>query len=175
MDLLRRRQFLQRGLAGLAAGALAPLWHSGAARAASLPSALETSPFVYVSPLRSDGSESRCHAEVWYAWLDGAVVMTVASDRWKATAISRGLDKARIWVGDYGRWKGLISNNERFRQGPSFLATGERVTDPALFEQLIAAYEVRYPEEIGQWRGRMRQGQQDGSRVVIRYRPVDPL
>ena len=162
-------------MVGLAAGVLAPLGYPRAARAASLRSELETSPFVYVSPLRSDGSESRCHAEVWYAWIDGAVVMTVASDRWKATAISRGLDKARIWVGDYGRWKGWISHNERFRQGPSFLATGEQVRDPALFEQLMAAYEVRYPEEIGQWRGRMRQGQQDGSRIVLRYRPVNAL
>lgn len=159
----------------VAAGAAAPWLGSRAARAASLRSALVGSPFVYVSPLRSDGSESRCHAEVWYAWLDGAVVMTVAADRWKAKAIGRGLVKARIWVGDYGRWKGLVSNNERFRNGPSFVAIGERVADPALFEQLLASYEVRYPDEIGRWRGPMRQGQQDGSRVILRYRSVEPL
>jgi len=154
---------------------MAPLLSSRVARAAALQSALAESPFVYVSPLRSDGTESRCHAEVWYAWLDGAVVMTVSSDRWKATAIERGLRKARIWVGDFGRWKGFLSNNERFREGPSFLALGERTEDPELFEQLMAAYEVRYPAEIAQWRDRMRQGQKDGSRVVIRYQPVEPL
>ena len=172
---MRRRQFLCRSLIYVAAGAAAPLFGSRVVRAASLRSALVESPFVYVSPLRSDGSESRCHAEVWYAWLDGAVVMTVAADRWKATAVGRGLVKARIWVGDYGRWKGLLSNNERFRSGPSFLATGERVANPELFEQLLASYEVRYPDEIAQWRGPMRQGQEDGSRVMLRYRPVESL
>jgi len=51
----------------------------------TLPEALlEGSPFVYISPLRSDGAESRCHGELWYAWLDDSVVVTVASDRWKA-------------------------------------------------------------------------------------------
>ena len=34
---------------------------------------LERSAFVYVSPLKSDGAESRCHGEVWYGWLDGRV------------------------------------------------------------------------------------------------------
>jgi hypothetical protein len=172
---MRRRQFLQRSVTWAAASLVAPLWAPRAASPTSLPKALAESEFVYVSPLRSNGTESRCHAEVWYAWLDGAVVMTVSATGWKATAISRGLPEARIWVGDYGRWKGLLSTNERFRQGPNFLATGERVDDPALLEQLLAAYEVRYPDEIAQWRGRMRAGQRDGSRVMVRYRPNRPL
>ena len=45
---------------------------SRAALAPDVTGLLERSAFVYVSPLKSDGAESRCHGEVWYGWLDGA-------------------------------------------------------------------------------------------------------
>jgi len=133
---------------------------------------LRTSPYVYVSPLRSDGSESRCHAEVWYAWLDGAVVMTVSSESWKARAVRRGLDRARIWVGDYGRRKGLWASSEAFRRGPSFEARARRARDAELLDRLMAAYREKYPDEIGRWEPRMRQGFEDGSRILLRYAPL---
>lgn len=137
---------------------------------------LRKSPYVYVCPLRADGSESRCHGEVWYAWLDDSVVVTVAADRWKARALARGLDRARIWVGDHGRWRTWLGGtNEAFRQAPRFEVRASRVPEAErgpLFERLIAAYEVKYPEEIADWRDRMRQGQADGSRILIRYRPL---
>ena len=79
--------------------------------------------------------------------------------------------KARIWVGDHGRWKGLLSNNERFRSAPSFAAVGEQVADAALLDRLLAAYEARYPDEIERWRDTMRHGYADGTRVLLRYRP----
>jgi len=174
---VNRRQFIARGLSWLGAAAAAPLALARRARAEESPlrRALESSPFVYVSPLRSDGSESSCHAEVWYAWIDDAVVMTVSSDRWKARAIERGLARARIWVGDHGRWKGLLSNNEGFRSAPSFEAAGEKVRDEALLDRLLAAYETRYPVEIAQWRDKMRSGYADGTRVLLRYRPERAL
>jgi len=184
---LLRRQFLARGLASAAAltglGSLSSFVPLGLRRAQAeadsnakaLPELLEASPYVYLSPLRSDGEESQCHAEVWYAWLDGAVVMIVAKDRWKAKAIERGLVRARIWVGDHGRWKGLLSNNEDFRQAPSFAARGERVRDKQVLEQLLARYEDKYPAEIASWRDKMRGGYADGSRVLLRYRPEQPL
>ena len=62
---LDRRSFLF----GAAAALLLP--RRGFA-AESLPettqSMLEKSGFVYVSPLQTDGSESTCHGEVWFAW-----------------------------------------------------------------------------------------------------------
>jgi hypothetical protein len=133
--------------------------------------ALSESPYVYVSPLRSDGQESRCHGEVWFGWMDGAVVIITASDRWKARSVRRGLDRARIWVGDFGRWKGLLGRNEDFRRGPSFEARAEFVEDVDVLDRLLARYEQKYPDEIGEWRDRMRKGFADGSRVLIRYRP----
>ncbi len=163
--MIDRRSFLGAAL-GLLCSPVVAL-----ARAAQLESALASSRFVYVSPLRSDGEESLCHAEVWYGWVDGAVVLITGRDGWKARAVARGLDRARIWVGDYGRWKRLVGHDESFRKGPSFVARAERVRDAALLERLLAIYDEKYPEEIGRWRDRMRNGYADGSRVLIRYRP----
>ena len=115
---------------------LAPLCVPGTsvpgALAADTVRALETSEFAYISPLRSDGRESTCHGEVWYAWLDGAVLVNTASKTWKARSLAKGLDRARIWVGDYGVWKRAVGRNEKFREGPSFDARVERVKDDAL-------------------------------------------
>ncbi len=167
--LIQRREFLLIALGA----ALAP---RGLARAAAaepaLDTALERSGFVYVSPLRADGKESRCHGEVWFGWLDGAVVLITARERWKARAVLQGLDRARIWVGDHGTWKQLVGHNQEFRQAPSFDARAAVVNDAALLERLIASYELKYPEEIGRWRDRFRQGFADGSRVLIRYTPL---
>ena len=177
---LDRRSFARLGLR-TALGAAALLTGSGQAARARAGSALpqptrallSESPFVYVSPLRSNGEESTCHAELWYGWLDDAVVVIVASDRWKARSIAQGLDRARIWVGDHGRWKTWYGGtNDDFRQAPHFDARGERVRDEALLERLLALYERKYPDEIAAWRGPMRSGYADGSRVLLRYVPA---
>ena len=74
---LDRRSFLRGSLALLVAPA-------ALARAAELEQALETSGLVYVSPLRTDGRESTCHGEVWFGWIDGAVVINTSKETWKA-------------------------------------------------------------------------------------------
>jgi len=163
--LIDRRAFLGGSLSLL-------LLPTALARAAELEEALRTSRFVYVSPLRSDGRESTCHGEVWFAWLDGAVVITTGRSSWKARALAGGLDRARIWVGDFGRWKQLLSRSQDFRRGPSFEARAERVEGEALLDQLLASYDRKYPDEIATWRERMRRGYADGSRVLIRYQPL---
>ena len=170
--LIGRREFIGAGIGF----ALWPLSGTARAAAGSLPgttrSALAASPYVYVSPLKSDGSESSCHAEVWYAWLDGAAVVTVSSEGWKARSIDRGLDRARIWVGDHGHLKGLNSGSTAFRKGPSFEARAEKLSDSALLERVLSVYDQKYPEEIEKWRTRMREGHAEGTRVLIRYRPI---
>jgi hypothetical protein len=172
--LIRRREVLAAGLGLLLAPATA--WARGSrsvavARAPDAERALAGSPFVYVSPLRSDGSESTCHGEVWYGWLDGAVVITTGSSTWKARSLARGLDRARVWVGDYGRWKRVLGRNDAFRAGPSFVARASTAPDPRLLDRLLEVYDAKYPDEIGRWRDRMRQDHAEGSRVLIRYRP----
>jgi hypothetical protein len=175
---LTRRLFLTR----LGVGAVGLAWAlPGRPRpviakqpeATSLPIALlEQSPFIYVSPLLRDGEESRCHAELWFAWIDDSIIVTVAKDRWKATALARGLNGAHIWVGNHGRWKTMLGGrNEDFRGAPNFIATGEQVDDPKMIDRLLTAYAKKYPDEIAKWSDRMRSGNADGSRILIRYRP----
>ncbi len=135
--------------------------------------ALLESEFAYVSPLLGDGRESRCHGEVWYGWLDDAVVIITAKSTWKARALDRGLDRARIWVGNHGRWKGWFRNNEAFRQAPHFDVRGKRARDPALFERLMAVYAKKYPAEFPDWEERQRSGFASGERLLIRYSTVE--
>lgn len=181
--MIDRRRLLEAGVAAAASVALWPLRalarHDDLARQESLAAlpkstqdALRTSGLVYVCPLRSDGEESRCHGEVWFGWIDGAVLVNTGSDRWKARSVRQGLDRARIWVGDFGRWKRTLGTNEDFRNGPSFDARADFVTDVRVLERLLALYGKKYPKEIGKWRDSMRQGFADGSRVLVRYRPV---
>ena len=133
---------------------------------------LEKSGYVYVSPLLADGNESSCHGEVWYGWLDGAAVVITGAQTWKARALERGLDGARVWVGDHGRWKRTLGRNEEFRKAPHFDAVASSVRDDALLDRLLALYEQKYPDEIGSWRHKMRSGYRDGSRRLIRYAPA---
>jgi hypothetical protein len=156
--------------------ALWPLF--GAARSAraadALPNALlESSPFVYISPLRKDGGESKCHSEVWYGWIDGAVVINTAPTTWKSRALAAGHDRARIWVGDHGRVKQMIGTNDAFRSAPHFDAKVESVKGgEALLERLLAVYAKKYPSEIANWSDKMRDGYHSGQRLLLRYTPV---
>jgi hypothetical protein len=157
-----RRTFLGATVVGL----LAPATF---ARGAELDAALSVSEYAYISPLLASRAESSCHGEVWYAWLDDAVVMITASDRWKARAVRRGLTMARVWVGGHGRWKQLTGTNEAFRAAPHFDASVEASKDPALLERMLTVFETKYPAEIGSWREKMRGGFEDGSRTLLRY------
>ena len=170
-----RRGFLKRAV--LLAGAW--LWPGvplPAAGAPALPDRtrvlLEKSEFVYVSPLQSDRRESTCHGEVWFAWLDDSVVLITARTGWKGRALSRGLDTARIWVGDHGRWKGWFSHNEDFRRAPRFEARARIDRDPALLDRLMGVYSSKYPEEFSDWEKDMRAGFASGERWIVRYAPI---
>ena len=134
---------------------------------------LESSPLVYISPLRKNGSESTCHAEIWYAWIDGAVVVNTRPQGWRARSVAGGLDRARIWVGDHGSWKSHLGpNNEAFRSAPSFEARARIEKDKHLLEQQIAAFAKKYGADFERWRGEMHDGIDKGTRVLVRYEPA---
>lgn len=133
--------------------------------------ALTHGSYVYVSPLRSDGHESTCHAQLWFGWLDGDVIVSSKARSWRAQCVALGLDRARIWVGDYGSWKQPFGTNDAFRAGPSFEARASIVEDQTLLQRLLTAYEAKYPAEISSWREQIQRGFHDGSRVLIRYAP----
>jgi hypothetical protein len=167
-----RRQILA-GATTAAAGWLAGGRIARADEAFALPDATRTalarSPLVYVSPLRSDGGESTCHGEVWYFVDQGSVVIFTATDRWKARAVRRGLDRARLWVGDFGP---VGRARDRYRRAPTFVARATIEPDRAVFERLMERFATRYADEWGKWGPRFRKGWDDGSRVMIRYTPI---
>ena len=127
----------------------------------------ERSRYVYISPLRSNGGESRCHGEVWFAWIDDNIIVTSRTETWKVRSVRRGLDQARIWVGDYGRWK--KGKNESFRGGSRFDTRSALIEDPILLSQTLALFANKYPKEFPKWKDRMETGHRDGTRVLLRY------
>lgn len=170
---LDRRSFL------IAAGAALLLPRRAFAAETAVPEAtqslLEKSSFVYVTPLKKDGSESTCHGEVWFGWLDGTVVINTRRGTWKARALEKGLDRAKIWVGDHGRWKGVLPGgaaNEAFRNAPSFEAKARFETDKSVNERLLALYQKKYGAEFDRWHEDMTSGFFSGQRKLIRYEPI---
>ncbi len=133
--------------------------------------AIETSKLIYITPVKSDGKESACHAEVWF-YADGADLLVVTKQAlWRSQAIQRGLDRARIWVGDHGVWK---SSDGAFRNAPSFLAQAEHISgDAQAVGRTLKAMGAKYADEGWSTYGpRFKKGLADGSRVLLRYRPV---
>jgi hypothetical protein len=134
-------------------------------------SAIETSKLIYITPIKSDGKESACHAEVWF-YADGEDLLVVTKpELWRSRAIERGLDRARIWVGDHGVWK---SSDSAFRKSPSFLARAKHISsDTEAVERTLKAMGTKYAGEGWSTYGpRFEKGLADGSRVLLRYRPV---
>jgi hypothetical protein len=167
---LTRRALLGTALTGAGAWLLAPRILAARTLAPELVSALEKSPLVYVSPLRKDGSESRCHGEVWFAWERDSVVLVTGKEAWKARALARGLERARIWVADYGRIR--WDEAGKLARAPHFSARARVDSDPTAFERVIPIYARKYPDEwASRWEARFKQGMADGSRVLIRYTP----
>jgi hypothetical protein len=170
---LDRRQFLGGALA-MSGALLLPIRSvtaDSAALSAEATDAIASSPLIYLSPIRSDGQPSACQAEVWFGSDADELFVVTSEDGWKSQSIKRGLDKARIWVGDFGPWK---SSNDRYQSAPTFLADASIVAkeDSETVARVLAVMGKKYPKEWGKWGPRFDQGLADGSRVMLRYRPV---
>jgi hypothetical protein len=165
---LGRREVLRGGAVLLgalllpAAGARA---QGGFELAAETRAALEKQPLVYISPLRKDGKESRCHGEVWYFIDQGDVVIGTDPARWKARAVQSGRDRARIWVPK-------SSGAQGYKDALSFEARARLEPDRAVFDRLFERFAAKYGGEWDTWGPRFRDGYADGTRVVLRYTPV---
>ncbi|MBW2292385.1 MAG: hypothetical protein JRG94_08735 [Deltaproteobacteria bacterium] len=164
---ISRRGFLHAGLVAGVSIAL-PFRAHGFERSKALGEAIEKSTLVYVTPLLSNGSESRCHAEVWFADDAGDLLVVTNPERWRAAAISRGLKTARLWVGDYGLWK---KSAERYREAPGCVAQGRIESDPAVHARALEVFGKKYTAEWDKWGPRFKDGLASGDRVLIRYTP----
>ncbi len=159
--MITRRTLLGTGVAAVA---LAPFARGGDA----LHTAMTESPLIYLTPLRSDGGESRCQAEIWFALHEGSMYVVTRSDAWRTEAIRRGLGRARIWVGDMGNWRRA---NERYRTLPMVETTASIETNEAVWEQVLGVMGDKYADEWSKWGPRFRNGLAEGSRAMLKYRP----
>ena len=128
---------------------------------------LETSQLVYITPIQSNGEESRCKAEIWFIHHDGDVFVVTPPETWRARAVGKGLTKARLWVGEFGVW---TQSDGAFRDAPEFMARASIEADADVHAKVLAAMGEKYAQTgWGRWGQRFKDGLVDGSRVMIRY------
>jgi hypothetical protein len=163
--MINRRTILGAG-AGLAAVLLLPL----RLFAQVIPTgAMQESKLIYLTPIRSDGSESACQAEVWFVADGSDMYVVTSSTSWRARAIAKGLTGARIWVGDLGQWQ---STERKYRSLPQLDAVGSIVIEESEWTRVLELFGSKYSLYWLLWGPRFRNGLKDGSRQMFRYRPV---
>lgn len=156
---LQRRAFLQAALASVTLNAIPASLSASEAKIALLDSDL-----VYLSPYQSDGSLSRCQAEVWYAMLGADVFVCTASSSWRAQAPIKGLVRAKLWVGDLGVWK-----RADYGSLPAVVADASIETDEKVLALALSRFGDKYYREWKKWGPRFSRGLVDGSRTMLRY------
>jgi hypothetical protein len=117
---------------------------------------LASEKYVYVSSTRKDGSLST-PAEIWFMWHDGAVYVGTRPTSWRVKRLKAGRPQAKIAVGSAA--------------GPSFMANGSLVADPAVQALMLETYAKKYPEGWQKYADSFRDGFKDGSRVLVKYVP----
>jgi hypothetical protein len=166
--MITRRVLLKLSGAALAAGA-AVRHISAAPLPDTARTALDQSDVVYITPLKRNASESTCHAEVWFVFDGGDLFVVTSSKAWRATAVTRGLTRARMWVGEFGAWKDA---KEAYRHAPELLATAAVVGDAQIHARILERFGEKYRVEWLYYGPKFRDGLQDGSRVMLRYTPT---
>jgi len=165
--MLTRRRLVTASAGFIAAAGLAGRTH--AADVAPLQAAMDDSELIYLTPIRSDGSESRCQAEVWFVHHQSMLYVVTAEDAWRARAIGEGLSRARIWVGDVGPWG---DSEGTYRALPQIEAVASQIRDAETQNSVLDAMGSKYRLEWFVWGPRFRNGLADGSRVMLMYQPV---
>lgn len=130
-----------------------------------IPEELKTSELIYLTPIKSDGEESKCQGEVWFVYLDSEIYVTTASDAWRAEAIRKDLTQARIWIGEYGPWSRA---KEKYKEAPELMLEGSMFDDKEKFAEILEAFNEKYPGE-GQYPRVFKEEIEDGKRVVLKY------
>ena len=161
---VNRRQALTGG-AALLVSAWGSVRITFAAESAAV-AALGKSTLIYLTPLLSGGGESRCQGEVWFVHHNGEIFVVTPHSAWRAQAVSKGLRRARIWVGEFGAWKRA---KESYRSAPSLEIEGRLETDATVHSEVLGKFGSKYVSEWDSWGPRFRDGLAEGSRVLLRY------
>lgn len=151
----------------LAGSALTPVLLATRSIWADATTALQHSKLLYLTPLKSNGEESRCKAEIWFAYQNGTIHVVTQADAWRADAVRRGLTQARIWVGEFGIW---TDADNAFRTAPQLEAVAALETDVEMQGRVLEAMASKYADDgWRRWGPRFHTALKDGSRVMIRY------
>jgi hypothetical protein len=165
--MITRRNLVTACGGALVLGSL-PLRLMGS-QAPSLKQAIDSSDLIYLTAIRSNGSESSCQAEVWFVPEGKDLYIVTATDSWRVQAVKKGLKKARIWVGDLGPWRGTEG---KYKALPSLDALATEVFDGAKQEEILEQFGSKYPASWLFYGSRFRDGLADGTRTMVKYRPI---
>ena len=127
---------------------------------------LAESPLIYLTPIQSNGTESRCQAEIWFVAEGNSAIVCTAADAWRSRAVQRGLTRTRVWVGDAGVWR---RRGAPYKKLPTSLATASIVSDPDAQDRSLRAFSEKYQREWGVWGPRFKRGIAEGTRIILRY------
>ena len=161
--MIKRRTFVQGAMvsAGLS---LLPASH-----AADMRTSLQKSDLVYITALKSDGKESSCQSEIWYVWDGADIYVCTATTAWRTRAAKKGLDRSRIWVGDVGKWQ---SSGGKYKDLPALEAATSVISDTNTHQMALERFGSKYTMAWITYGPIFRKGLADGSRSLIRYRPL---
>lgn len=162
--MIHRRRFLKTSGAALALAALPAVLPLKSF--ADVAKGMAESPLIYITPLKADGSESSCQAEVWFQLHEGAMYVVTSGTAWRAVAIGKGMKKARVWVGDVGPWQ---QSEGKYKNLAVVMTEGAIVGDKAVHDAVLGKMGGKYSAEWGTWGPRFQKGLADRSRVMLRY------
>ena len=129
-----------------------------------IPEELETAKLIYLTPIKTDGEESKCQGEVWFVYLDSKLYVTTATDAWRAEAIRKDLTDARIWIGDYGVW---TRAEEKYKEGPELMLDGSIFDDEDQLPDILEAFTEKYG--TGRYPRVFKEEIEEEKRVVLEY------
>jgi hypothetical protein len=133
---------------------------------AGLPDGVNESPLIYLTPIQSNGNESKCQSEIWFVRDQDDLYVVTAATAWRAQAVRKGLIDARIWVGDVGP----ASADARYKTLPQIETRAFHIVDSDTHARILEIFGGKYPGEWGTYGPRFKNGLADGSRVMLRYR-----
>ncbi len=132
-------------------------------------SAITYSDLIYLSPIKSDGNESSCQAEIWFVQKGHDMYVVTSTRSWRTRAVVKGLNRARVWVGDLGSWK---STDGKYKELPSLEVEASLVSDDTVIQEAIELFGDKYPLGWVVYESRFRKGLADGTRSMLRYSPL---